>query len=589
MYFSHIGFHFPHIKGMKEVLLVQVDTLVLNGMVFNSYFKEFRNENIAIKDGKFFYVGQKGLDFFQADEVVSADEKYIIPGLIDIHLHIESTMVTPATFSHGLIKNGVTTIVPEPHEMANVFGISGVKEMIKASKNQAVDMFYGIPSSVPATTMETTGGAIEIEDIEELMQTESIKCLGEIMNYYDVLTKPSSKTNQILSYIREHYPQLIIEGHVPKLLDTELQGLAYAGVGSDHTHQTVEGMKERIAIGMFLEIQEKSMTSEVMNYLIENPVKEHFCFVTDDVMADYLEQNGHLNVLLKKAISMGMSKEDAIYACTYTPAMHMRMYDRGVIAPSKIADFLLVDNLAEFTLNAVYKNGKKVFDSQLPYVQNATLKQFPASFYESIKLSPLQEDDFDIKLESNQDSVTVRTIEVQNGSTFTKEKQATLPAIDGKLAWSESPYSLIKTFERYGKNDNRAHGLIGGDILKRGAVATTYSHDNHNLLVVGKDKKDMQLAANEVIKNQGGICCVHNGEILSMVPLPVGGILSEEPLEVISSQVEKLTISLKSLGYEHYNVIMSLSTLSLPVSPALKITDFGLIAVNEGKVVSFEL
>ncbi|EOR24846.1 adenine deaminase [Niallia nealsonii AAU1] len=568
---------------------MQVDTLVLNGTVFNSYFKQFRKENIAIKDGKFFYIGKKGQEFFQAREIVDAAEKYIVPGLIDIHLHIESTMVTPATFSYGLIKNGVTTIIPEPHEMANVFGISGVKEMIKASKNEVVDMFYGIPSSVPATSMETTGGSIDIEDMEELLQTETIKCLGEIMNYYDVLTKPDCKTNQILDFVRENYPELIIEGHVPKLLDVELQGLAFAGVGSDHTHQTVEGMKERIGIGMFLEIQEKSMTPEVIEYLIENPVKEHFCFVTDDVMADSFQLRGHLNVLLKKAIAMGMSYEDAIYACTYTPAKRMRMYDRGVIAPSKIADFVLVNDLASFAIDAVYKNGDKVFDKELPYVQNAVSKQFPASFYESVKLSPLNAEDFEVYMDVEKNNVTVRTIHVQNGSTFTEEKQDTLSVDAGRLQWADSPYCLVKTFERYGKNDNKAHGLIGGDILKRGAVATTYSHDNHNLLVVGKNKEDMQLAANEVIKNQGGICCVHNGEILSMVPLPVGGILSEEPLEVISAQVEELTIALKSIGYEHYNVIMSLSTLSLPVSPALKITDYGLIAVNEGKVVSFEV
>jgi len=568
---------------------MQVDTLVLNGTVFNSYFKQFRKENIAIKDGKFFYIGKKGQEFFQAREIVDATEKYIVPGLIDIHLHIESTMVTPATFSYGLIKNGVTTIIPEPHEMANVFGISGVKEMIKASKNEVVDMFYGIPSSVPATSMETTGGSIDIEDMEELLQTETIKCLGEIMNYYDVLTKPDCKTNQILDFVRENYPELIIEGHVPKLLDVELQGLAFAGVGSDHTHQTVEGMKERIGIGMFLEIQEKSMTPEVIEYLIENPVKEHFCFVTDDVMADSLQKRGHLNVLLKKAISMGMSIEDAIYACTYTPAQRMRMYDRGVIAPSKIADFVVVSNIADFSIDAVYKDGEKVFDEKLPYVQSARSKQFPASFYESVKLSPLHEEDFEVRIDTDKNSVTVRTIHVQNGSTFTEERQDTLAVKAGKLQWMDSSYCLVKTFERYGKNQNKAHGLIGGDILKRGAVATTYSHDNHNLLVVGKNKEDMQLAANEVIKNQGGICCVHNGEILSMVPLPVGGILSEEPLAVIASQVEKLTDTLKSLGYEHYNVIMSLSTLSLPVSPALKITDYGLIAVNEGKVVSFEV
>ncbi|PKG21811.1 adenine deaminase C-terminal domain-containing protein [Niallia nealsonii] len=564
---------------------MNIDMLVVGATVYNSYYKKFIKGNVAIKDRKFLYIGQKGAEVFQAKEILEANGKYMIPGLIDIHLHIESTMVTPATFSYGLIKNGVTTIVPEPHEMANVFGIAGVKEMIKASKNCTVDMFYAIPSSVPATSMETTGGSIEIEDIDELLNTEQIKCLGEIMNYYDVITDPNCKTNQILTHILTSYPELIIEGHVPKLLDLELQTLAYAGVNSDHTHQTVEGMKERIAIGMFLEIQEKSMTKEVMDYLLENQVDEHFCFVTDDVMADSFENRGHLNVLLKKAIKMGMAPEKAIYACTYTPSQRMRMYDRGVIAPGKIADFLLVSDLQNFLIDHVYKKGSLEYDASELYMQTVMDKQFPKSFYESIKLRALQEKDFSVRLPYENSNLTCRIIHVQNGSTFTEEKQDILRVKDKELLWEESDHCLIKTFERYGKNNNQAHGLINGDILKRGAVATTYSHDNHNLLVVGKNKKDMLLAANEVIKHQGGICCVENGEILSIVPLPVGGILSEEPLDTVSKQVEQLTNALKSLGYEHYNVIMSLSTLSLPVSPALKITDYGLINVNEGKVV----
>lgn len=566
---------------------MKIDMLVVDANVYNSYYKKFKKGNVAIKDGKFLYVGTRGVETFQTEKVIDADGKYLLPGLIDIHLHIESTMVTPATFSYGLIKNGVTSIVPEPHEMANVFGIAGVKEMMKASKNCMVDMFYAIPSSVPATSMETTGGAIEIEDIDELLKTGQIKCLGEIMNYYDVITDPDCKTNKILDHIRKYYPELIIEGHVPKLLDLELQTLAYAGVNSDHTHQSVEGMKERIEIGMFLEIQEKSMTKEVMDYLNENQVDEHFCFVTDDVMADSLQNRGHLNVLLKKAIKMGMTPEKAIYACTYTPAQRMRMYDRGVIAPGKIADFLLVSDLQQFTIEKVFKNGIQVFDTSDAYVQEKRGKQFPDYFYNSIKLPSIEEKDFEINLPCEDGSVMCRIIQVQNGSTFTVEKQDILPVADSKLLWEESSYSLIKTFERYGKTNNQAHGLIGGDILKRGAVATTYSHDNHNLLVVGKNRQDMVLAANEVIRQQGGICCVENGEILSMVPLPVGGILSEEPMEIISKQVEQLTKALKSLGYEHYNVIMSLSTLSLPVSPALKITDFGLINVNAGRVVPF--
>jgi adenine deaminase len=564
---------------------MKIDLFVRDVHVYNSYFKTFQKRNAAIKDGKFFYIGDLGPESFESGETVDGKGGYLIPGLIDIHLHIESTMVSPATFSYGLVKNGVTTIVPEPHEMANVFGISGIKEMIEASKDCTVDMFYAIPSSVPATSMETTGGAIEIEDIEELLQSGDVHCLGEIMNYYEVITDPDCKTNQILSYIKKHYPDLIIEGHVPKLLDLDLQKVLFAGVDSDHTHQTVEGMEARISSGMFLEIQEKSMTQEVIDYLIVNGVDEHFCFVTDDVMADNFKNTGHLNKLLKKAMKMGMTPEKAIYACTYTPAKRMRMYDRGVVAPGKIADFLLVSDLEQFEIEKVFKNGKQVFDTAAPYVQEETGKQFPEHFYQSVVLDPLVEADFDVQVEVDQNQCECRIINVADGSTFTKESIVEVEVKGGQLCWEESPYALIATFERYGKNGNRAHGLITGDILKRGAVATTYSHDNHNLLVVGYNKEDMLLAANEVIRKQGGICCVDNGEILSMLPLPVGGILSEEPLESVGQQVEELTKALQSLGYQHYNVIMSLSTLSLPVSPALKITDQGLIQVNEGKIV----
>lgn len=564
---------------------MKIELLVKDVHVFNSYYKTFIKGNAVIHDGKFYYIGERALDTFVPDQIIEGNGRYMIPGLIDIHLHIESTMVTPSTFSYGLIQNGVTTIVPEPHEMANVFGISGVKEMIKASKDCVADMFYAIPSSVPATSMETTGGSIEISDIDELLQTEQIKCLGEIMNFYEVISDPDCKTNQILSHVRTNYPDLIIEGHVPKLLDLDLQKMVYAGVNSDHTHQTVEGMEARIAAGMFLEIQEKSMTQEVIDYLNEKQVDEHFCFVTDDVMADSFQKRGHLNVLLKKAIQMGMSPEKAIYGCSYTPAQRMRMYDRGVIAPGKIADFLLVSNLQSFDIDEVYKNGELVYKASEPYEQAAEDRQFPEAFFQSVTLNRLTEEDFNVNIKATLDQCTCRIINVQDGSTFTKESYDQLKVKDGTLCWEESPYGLISTFERYGKNGNRAHGLIAGDILKRGAVATTYSHDNHNLLVVGHNKHDMMFAANEVIRKQGGICCVENGEVLSMLQLPVGGILSEEPLDVVSAQVEQLTNALKSLGYKHYNVIMSLSTLSLPVSPSLKITDHGLINVNEGKIV----
>ncbi|MBS4207002.1 adenine deaminase C-terminal domain-containing protein [Bacillus sp. FJAT-50079] len=565
---------------------MNVDILVKDVHVYNSYFKKFIKGNVAIVDESFLYIGKRGQETFIAKQVIDGNGKYMVPGLIDIHLHIESTMVTPATFSYGIIKNGTTTIVPEPHEIANVFGIAGMKEMIRASKDCIADMFFAIPSSVPATSMETTGGSIEINDIDELMETENIACLGEIMNFADVISDPDCKTNQILAHVRKRYPNLIIEGHVPRLLDLDLQKIVYAGIDSDHTHQTVEGMEERIAAGMFIEIQEKSMTKEVMEYLMTQQVDEHFCFVTDDVMTDYFVENGHLNHILKKAIEMGMAPEKAIYACTYTPAKRMQLSDRGAIAPGKLADFLLVSHLETFDIEQVYKNGRLVYDAEEPYIQAKKDKQFPTAYYESVKLDPLGKEDFLVPIEYENGLYSCRIINVKDGSTFTRETHEQLRVENGQLCWQESPYGLIATFERYGKNGNRAYGLINGDILKRGAVATTYSHDNHNLLVVGRNEEDMLIAANEVIKNQGGICCVENGQILSMLPLAVGGILSEEPLADVAKQVEHTTNTLKSLGYKHYNIIMSLSTLSLPVSPALKLTDHGLIDVNEGKVRS---
>jgi adenine deaminase len=564
---------------------MQVDLLIKEVKVFNSYFKKFIEANVAVLDGRFLYIGKRGTEMFQAKEVMEGQGRYMIPGLVDIHLHIESTMVTPETFSYGLIQNGVTTIVPEPHEMANVFGLSGIKEMIRASRDCVVDMFYAIPSSVPATSMETTGGAVEIEDIDELLQSEKIICLGEIMNYVDVITDPDCKTNRILQHIRQNYPDLVIEGHCPKLLDLDLQRVIYAGVDSDHTHQTLEGMEARIAAGMFIEIQEKSMTEEVMNYLIEHDVSEHFCFVTDDVMTDSLYHRGHLNHIVKKAIEMGMQPEKAIYASTFTPARRMKLHDRGAIAPNKIADFLLLSDLHQLTIDQVFKNGRKVYDKQQEYRQKVKPKQFPEHFYQSVKLAPVTEADFTVNVDMADNRYACRVMIVKDGSTFTEEQRGEVEVRGGKLCWQESPYGLIAVFERYGKNGNRAYGLIGGDTIKRGAVATTYSHDNHNLLVVGHNPKDMMLAANEVIRNQGGFCVVDNGKVLANLRLPVGGILTEEPLEKTAKEVEQLRRAMESLGYRHYNPIMSISTHSLPVSPALKITDLGLIDVNEGKVV----
>ncbi|RED58547.1 adenine deaminase [Cohnella lupini] len=564
---------------------MKADQLITNAKVFNSYYKKFQDADVAVADGKILYVGPGGPGLFEANEYVDGSGKYLIPGLIDIHLHIESSMVTPSTFSYAIIRCGVTTVVPEPHEMANVFGVEGVKEMIAAGRECEADMFYAIPSSVPATPMETTGGSIDIPDIDELLRGGGIICLGEIMNYVDVIRDPDCKTNHILRYIQSNYPELIIEGHVPKIMGLDLHRLVHAGVGSDHTHQSIEGLEARIAAGMFIEIQEKSMTPEIMDYFGTHDVAERFCFVTDDVMPDTLVERGHLDHLVRKAIGMGMRPEDAIYAATYTPASRMRMQDRGSIAPGKIADFVLVSDPSKMDIRQVYKRGRKVYDVENEYVQATSSGQFPESFYASVRLDPLSVRDFAVATETDDGTHQFRVMVVKDGSTFVEEQHSPVASKGGELLWEESGHALIATFERYGINGNRAYGLIGGDTIKRGAIATTYSHDNHNLLVVGRNAEDMMTAANAVIGSQGGFCVVEDGKVLSHLELPVGGILTEEPLEITSRKVKELREAMLSLGYVHYNPIMSISTHSLTVSPALKITDHGLIDVNAGEVV----
>ncbi|TMV49166.1 adenine deaminase [Paenibacillus mesophilus] len=564
---------------------MKADLLIVNVQVFNTALKSFRPGNVAIADGKFLYIGDKGAETIEAAAVLDGRGRAMVPGLIDIHLHIESTMVTPRTFSHGIIRCGVTSIVADPHEMANVFGIRGIREMIEAGRQCTADMFWGIPSSVPATLLETTGGTVDVAEIDELVGIDGVVCLGEVMDYADMTSNPDGRTNRILRHMRTRYPHLPIEGHCPKLVDVELSRFVFAGIDSDHTQQTVEEFEERIRAGMFIEIQEKSMSPELILHLIRNDRSEHFCFVTDDVMPDTFIEHGHLDHLVRKAIRMGMKPEAAIYAATATPAKRMNLRDRGRIAPNRTADFILLEDVGEFVIGEVYKNGAKVYDATEPYEEQPAERQFPADFYASVKLPQVGPADFTVSAPIENGELPCRVILVGDGSTFTREHVDNV-SVDGReLLWENSPYSLIAVLERYGINGNRAFGLVGGDSIRRGAIATTYAHDNHNLLVLGRNKADMELAANTVIERQGGYCVVEDGEVLAFLPLPVGGILSEATLDELAAETARLRDAMKRLGYRHYNPIMSLSTLSLPVSPALKITDFGLIRTKEGKVV----
>lgn len=567
---------------------MKVDLLVKNVKVFNSYLKKFKDGNVAILNNKFLYIDNNKNIEFEASSTIDGKNQYMIPGFIDIHMHIESSMMTPAPFCHHLSKNGVTTIVAEPHEIANVFGKKGIEAMIAAENSINTSIFYGIPSSVPSTSpdLETTGAILDFEEMKNLTSNPKVICIGEIMNYRKVIVDNSLDICKFIEYVKKNKPQYAIEGHCPKLLDLDLAKFLYLGINGDHTEHTFEEFVQRFENGMFMELQAKSISSELINYIKENNLYEHFAFVTDDTMPDTFLHKGHLNVVIKKAIQAGINIENAIYCATFTPARRMNLHDRGVIAPGKKADFLLIDNLKNLHITQTFIDGKEVYNinSEAKYIP--TDYKFPEEFYQSVRVEKINEDIFQIPVNNKENEVNCRIIKVIDGSTRTTEIIEKLNVKNGYLDWENSPYMLIAVFERHGKNGNIGFGLVTGDCIKNGAIATTYAHDHHNLMVIGKNIKDMTKTINRIIELQGGICCVENEEILAEVPLPVAGILSEKTVQELRKEVEILREKMSQLGYKHYNPIMSLCTLSLPVSPALKITDKGLIDVNQGKIVN---
>lgn len=565
---------------------MEVQLIIKNLKVYNSYFKKFIQGDVVINDGKFIHIGNDYEDRLSSKNIIDGNNKYMIPGLIDIHMHIESSMTIPSEFSKAAIKQGVTTVVADPHEIANVFGIEGIKEFIKSKEK--LDIFYGIPSSVPSTGnhLETTGGEITVNEVKELLSYENILCLGEVMNFKDLIEDESSAINNIINVSKDK--KIPLEGHCPKIDGVDLSFYIYRGVDGDHTQQSVASLEEKIRNGMFIEMQHKSMTTENIKFLVENNLYEHFALATDDVMADKLTK-GHLNELVKEAINLGMSIENAIYVATYTPARRMRLFDRGTIAPGKIADFILLDDIENFDIYEVYKNGEVVFNRCNGLKEKYFMKKsnFHKKFYNSIKLNQITKENLLVRVpQKYNNKVTCRTMNIMKNTTFTEEGEVSLDVENNLLKWENSNCALIAVFERYGKNNNVAFGLVQGEIIKEGAVATTWAHDNHNVMVMGRNVEDMVLAVNNLIDFNGGYIVVRDNNVLAKLELPIGGIVSDEPIEVIGEKLGKVRSAMKELGYNHMNEIMSFSTLSLPVSPAIKITDKGLIDVKKCKVVS---
>ena len=565
------------------------DLIIKNANVFMTYRQCFEKRDVAVAGEKFYCVSP-AISYPGVREIDGKD-RYMLPGLVDIHMHIESSMTYPGEFSRITLPYGVTTVVADAHEMANVFGMDGIRAFMAQKTKQ--DIFWAIPSSVPATNekLETAGASLGVKEISEMASLDGVLCLGEIMNYKDLSAEGESRTRDLINVCRNAGKNLRIEGHCPGLTGADLNRFIYEGVDADHTQQTPQSVMEKTELGMFLELQFKSLTPEVVKTVCDNELYENVALVTDDTMADKL-LTGHLNKIIETAVRAGMPMEKAIYCATWTPSRRMHLDDRGMIAPGKIADFMLLDSLDGIDPVVVYKKGECVYcraDEVCGAAKGRKAQEacavaaacsFPASFYHTINCRPAEISDFVLKAEDPDAKwAEVNVMKIGTFGTATTPVKRRVEVKDGVLDWKSAGLSLAVVFERYGKNGNVGYGLVEGALTKPGAVATTWSHDSHNLFVLGTDENDMKLAQRRVLELQGAYVVFAGGKSLAEARLTIGGIVSDQPIEVLGQELKEVRAAMEGLGYVNNNVIMSMSTLCLPVSPKLKLTDHGLLTV----------
>ena len=583
---------------------MQADMLFTNARVYNVFLKQWNTIEVAVLNGKILYTGDAREAGITSIEVIDCENRPLIPGMIDIHLHIESSLCVPTTFAKAVLPHGVTTVVSEPHEIANVFGLSGVEEMIRVSEGAVIDIFYGVPSSVPSTNkeLETTGGTIDTDELEILMRNHpDVICLGEVMNYSAVInsfeetttanTAKRLKTLELITHMQKNYPLAAVEGHCPSVTDLDLSKLLYAGIGSDHCLQDVEGMHQRFSNGMFVELQEKSITKDIIGYIVEHDVDGLYSLVTDDVPPDILTTKGHLDHVVRQALKQGLSLEQVIIATSYAPAARMNFHDRGVIAPGRIADFILLKDTSDtFSIKAVYKRG---VSQERIAKQNLENKEFNRAYTESLILpEDLLDTNKLFSIETTQKTGTILTLIIRKNrkNTYTEAVTRELRQKNNHLLWeNQKNLNLVVVIERYTGKGEYSQGLMDGTTIHHGAFCSSYAHDHHNLLIIGDNPQDMKIALQRVIEIQGGMCVVDTGIVTAELQLPIGGILSEEPMEPLASKAIEIQKNLRELGIDHKNPIMSLCTITLPVSPKLKITDRGLIDVEKEKSVKLFL
>jgi adenine deaminase len=544
------------------------DLLIRGARVVSVHTGEQTSADVAVTGDKIRALLRPGTPI-DANQVFDADGLLVAPGYIDAHMHIESSLLAPREFARITLRRGTTTVLADPHEIVNVAGRDAMAWMIEEGRGAQQSMQWAVPSCVPALEgFETAGAALDADDIAEMLDWDGVTTLGEVMDYRAVVDG-NHRMRNIVNAARAKGVRL--DGHCPNLSGDDLGEYLWAGIDSDHTKNSPAVAVEKARLGMLLMLQEKCLTPELVSTLASLPVQPDFCLVTDDLAADAIVERGHLDHIGRVAVDAGMDPLTALRALTLHPARRLGLDDRGVVAPGRRADLVLLRDLSDFTPVMVVCGGRLVEDS-------APETPTTNPFAQSVHLGPLDADDIGWTVDLPDGEHTFRALRVNPVDTFTEPAEVVLPVRDGLVQW-EGRTAVLTVFERHRRSGRRTTAPVVGFDLSEGAAATTYAHDSHNLTVIATTAEALREAANCVIASHGGISVIAEGSQPVHLSLPVAGVLSDRPAEEVARQAAAVRDALHRWGWQHLNAFMSISTMTLPVSPQVKLTDLGLVRV----------
>ena len=546
----------------------KADLVLKNAKYLNVFSNEFLCGDIAVANGLIAGVGK-----YDGKTEIDVSGKLVLPGFIDAHIHLESSMVTPAEFAKAVVAHGTTTVITDPHEIANVMGIDGVEYMIQASQNLPIDVHFMMPSCVPATEIDESGAELDCKDIDLYLDNKKVLGLAEMMNYVGVINGDKNVLSKIVTSQAHHKK---IDGHAPELSGNDLNAYIAAGVYSDHECSTFENALEKLRKGQFIMIREGTAAHNLkaLMPLLTQQYYARCMFATDDKHPSDLLYGGHIDYIVKQALKNGADPIVALKTATHHAARYFLLNNKGAIASGYLADIVVVDNLEDFNVETVFKRGKLVFDGEV--------KDFSAPTVDE-KLAEKCFDTFHL------DSVTPSSFKVDGklgliglvGGELLTRNLGTADKID-----VENDILKIACIERHKGTNHIGVGYVKGYSLKSGAVATSVAHDSHNIITVGCNDDDIAVAVNAIKDSKGGIAVVENGKIKALLELPIAGLMSDEPLTTVNEKLENAKSSAYELGADKsIDPFMTLSFLSLPVIPSLRITTKGVFDAENWKML----